>query len=385
MKPRARRELAEWTQQVYGLSQRHAARLIPVPRMTLRYEHHRERHKALRVRLQELAGSRVRYGYRRLAILLQREGWEVNAKRVYRMYAEEGLKVPTRRRKERAQRERLPQGQAVRSNEKWSMDFVAQRLADNRWIRILTVVDQYTRECLTLHADTSLSGEKVATALDTIVAIRGTPKSITVDNGTEFSSKAMDLGAYTNGVHLDFIWPGRPVENGYIESFNGKLRDECLNVEVFFTLADARRKLELWHHDYNHHRPHSALADRTPSAFATMCSDGNDGDKTALESATRLPDFHRTAAAGSDLIYKPASSLLLDTIARVTLTANLPVNRARTESRRPKYPIALGLSFLGWSMFITEQTEVPPRLFVARTSSIGTPLIYSDMSIKSVS
>lgn len=149
MKPRARRELAEWTQQVYELSQRHAARLIPVPRMTLRYEHHRERHEALRVRLRELAGSRVRYGYRRLTVLLQREGWEVNAKRVYRLYVEEGLIVRTRKRKERAQRQRLPQGQAVRRNEKWSMDFVAQRLPDGRWIRVLTVIDQYTRECLT--------------------------------------------------------------------------------------------------------------------------------------------------------------------------------------------------------------------------------------------
>ena len=281
--------------------------------MTLRYEHHRERHEALRVRLRELAGSRVRYGYRRLTILLQREGWEVNAKRIYRLYAEEGLMVRTRRRKERAQRQRLPQRQAVRRNEKWSMDFVAQRLADGRWIRVLTVVDQYTRECLTLYADTALSGEKVAIALDRIVSVRGAPQSITVDNGTEFASKAMDLWAYCNGVHLDFIRPGRPVENGYIESFNGKLRDECLNVEVFFSLPDARRKLDLWQYDYNHHRPHSALADRTPAEFAAVCSGGNDGDKASLENASRLPHFHRTAA-GRNLTRVPVSSLLLETI-----------------------------------------------------------------------
>ena len=197
----------------------------------------------------------MRYGYRRLTVLLKREGWEVNAKRIYRIYTEEGLIVRTQKRKERAQRQRVPLGQAVRPNQKWSMDFVAQRLPDGRWIRVLTVVDQFTRECLTLHADTALSGEKVATALDKVVAQRGAPQSITVDNGTEFASKAMDLWAYKNGVHLDFIRPGKPVENGYIESFNGKLRDECLNVEVFFTLADARRKLALWRHDYNHHRP----------------------------------------------------------------------------------------------------------------------------------
>lgn len=220
----------------------------------------------------------------------------------------------SRRRKERAQRQCLPQGQAVCKNEKWSMDFVAQRLAYGRWIRVLTDADQYTRECLTLYADTALSGEKVAIALDKIVVARGVPKSITVDNGMEFASKAMDLWAYTNGVHLDLIRPGRPVENGIIESFNGKLRDECLKVEVFFTLADARSKLDLWNYDDNHHRPHSALADRTPSEFAAVCSGGNDGDKVALENASRLPHSYRMAAAGSDLPTAQVSSLLVETI-----------------------------------------------------------------------
>ena len=296
------------------MSQRRAARLIPVPRMTFRYEHHRDRHEALRVRLRELAGSRVRYGYRRLTVLLQREGWEVNAKRVYRLYVEEGLIVRTRKRKERAQRQRLPQGQAVRRNEKWSMDFVAQRLPDGRWIRVLTVIDQYTRECLTLHADTALSGEKVAAELDKIVALRGAPRSITVDNGTEFASKAMDLWSYTNGVHLDFIRPGRPVENGYIESFNGRLRDECLNVEVFFTLADARRKLALWLHDYNHHRPHSALADRTPAEFAPYAA----VEMTAIKPPWKtLRVSHISTARRLLAVISPtlrSQSLLLETI-----------------------------------------------------------------------
>jgi putative transposase len=280
----------------------------------LRYEHHRDPQDALRVRLRELAGSRVRYGYRRLTVLLKREGWEVNAKWIYRLYTEEGLIVRTKKRRERAQRQRIAQGNAVRPNQRWSMDFVAQRLPDGRWIRVLTVVDQFTRECLTLHADTALSGEKVAMALSKIVGIRGVPQSVTVDNGTEFSSKAMDLWAYSNGVHLDFIRPGRPVENGYIESFNGRLRDECLNVEVFFSLADARRKLAIWLHDYNHHRPHSALADRTPSEFAAICRGGYDGDKTALENAARLPHIHRSAAAGSNLTYASILSPLLEVI-----------------------------------------------------------------------
>ena len=251
VRPRQRRALAQWAQAVHGLSERHAARLIAISRMTLRYQHHRDSQEGLRVRLRELAASRVRYGYRRLTVLLKREGWPVNAKRIYRLYTEEGLIVRTTQRKKRAQRQRVPQGSAVRRNQKWSMDFVAQRLPDGRWMRVLTIVDQFTRECLALFADVSLNGEKVAVVLDRIVADRGTPQSITVDNGTEFASKAVDLWAYQNAVHLNFIRPGRPVENGYIESFNGRLRDEFLNVEVFFSVADARHKLELWRQDYN--------------------------------------------------------------------------------------------------------------------------------------
>jgi len=184
------------------MSQRRVARLIPVERMRLRYEHHRDPQEALRIRLRELAGSRVRYGYRRLTVLLKREGWEVNAKRIYWLYIEEGLIVRTKKRKERARRQRVAQGAAIRSNQKWSMDFVAQRMPDGRWIRVLTVVDQFTRECLTLCADNTLSGEKVANALDKVVALRGAPESITVDNGSEFTSKALDHWAYKKV----FLW-----------------------------------------------------------------------------------------------------------------------------------------------------------------------------------
>ena len=249
-----------------------------------------------------------------LTVLLKREGWPVNAKRIYRLYTEEGLIVRTTETKQRAQRQRVPQGSAVRPNQKWSMDFVAQRLADGRWIRVLTVVDQFTRECLTLFADVSLSGEKVAAVLDKVIAERGAPQSITVDNGTEFASKAVDLWAYQNAVYLDFIRPGRPVENGYIESFNGRLRDECLNVEVFFSLADARHKLALWRQDYNHHRPHSSLADRTPAEFAAMTSGGNDADCVRLENASRFPHSHRTTTTGNKVRTNQSSSLLLETV-----------------------------------------------------------------------
>jgi putative transposase len=189
---------------VYPLSQRRAARLVPIPRITLRYQHHRDPQDALRGRLRDLAASRVRYGYRRLTVLLKREGWNVNAKRIYRLYTEEGLIVRTKRRKQRAQRQRVAQGSALRPNQKWSMDLVAQRLADGRWVRVLTVVDQFTRECLALFADVSLTGKKVAATLDKIVADRGAPQSITVDNGTEFASKAVDLWAFMRSTSTSF-------------------------------------------------------------------------------------------------------------------------------------------------------------------------------------
>jgi putative transposase len=220
------------------------------------------------MRIRELAGSRVRYGYRRLTVLLRREGWHVNAKRVYRLYREEALQVQTAKRRKRAAHTRVPLPQAVRPNQRWSMDFVSDRLADGRWFRILTVVDQHTRECLCTYADRSQTGEKVVVHMKRLVALRGAPESITCDNGGEFAGQAMDVWAHQAEVKLDFIRPGRPVQNGYIESFNGRLRDECLNGEVFFDLTDARKKLECWRHDYNHKRPHSGLADRTPEEFA---------------------------------------------------------------------------------------------------------------------
>ena len=224
------------------------------------------------MRLRELAASRVRFGYRRLTVLLKREGWAVNAKRIYRLYSEEGLTVRTKHRKKAASRQRVPQGLATGPNQRWSMDFVSDRFVDGRWFRVLTVIDQFTRECLLLLVDSALSGEKVAAALENVVSQRGVPMSITVDNGSEFASRAMDGWAYRHGTHLDFIRPGKPVENGYIESFNGRLRDECLNVNLFFSLEDTKEKLEVWRQDYNQVRPHSALGDEAPKAFAAAWS-----------------------------------------------------------------------------------------------------------------
>lgn len=223
--------------------------------------------QALTVRLKELAAARVRYGYRRLTILRRREGWRVNAKRVYRIYRQEGLAVRRKVRKKRAAQPRLALGTAERENQRWSMDFMTDRLVDGRAFRVLTVVDQYSRECPLLEAGRSLTGKAVVESLDRLALFRGLPESITVDNGAEFCSRAVDGWAYQHGVKLDFIRPGKPVENGYIESFNGKLRDECLNVELFYSVADARQKLERWRRDYNEHRPHSALGGLAPLAY----------------------------------------------------------------------------------------------------------------------
>lgn len=256
------------------MSENRACGLIGITRWSNGYQSRKDPQTALRLRLRELAGSRVRYGYRRLTVLLRREGWTVNAKRVYRLYRQEELQVRTKKRAKRAGQVRVPLTGASKPNQRWSMDFVSNRLADGRWFRILTVVDQYTRECLCLHAERSQTGKKVAEQLDQIVAVRGAPETITSDNGSEFVGKAMEAWSYQTGVKLDFIRPGKPVENGFCESFNGRLRDECLNLEVFFDLADARVKLEQWKADFNQHRPHSSLDNRTPQEFAAASVEG---------------------------------------------------------------------------------------------------------------
>ena len=257
----------------YELSQQRACGLLQLQRSSYYYRSRRADDRALRLRLKELAAVRVRFGYRRLHVLLRREGWAVNHKRVYRLYGEENLAVRTKKRKKIASLGRTPQGAAQRLNEQWSMDFVHDRTEDGRSLRVLTVVDNFSRECLVLEADRSLSGTRVAVALEQVACQRGYPQSIRVDNGTEFYSKAMDQWAYRCGVQLAFIRPGKPVENGYIESFNGRLRDECLNVHLFFGLEDARQKLETWRMDYNTQRPHRSLGQMTPTEYVAARSE----------------------------------------------------------------------------------------------------------------
>jgi putative transposase len=272
LKPAARRELVQGVREAYQLSEKRACGLMGITRWSNRYQSRKDSQAALRLRLRELAGSRVRYGYRRLTVLLRREGWAVNTKRVYRLYREEELQVRTAKRTKRARQARVALPGASRPNQRWSMDFVSDRFADGRWFRILTVVDQYTRECLCVHPERSQTGRKVADQLTEIVALRGAPESITSDNGSEFVGKAMEVWSHQMGVKLDFIRPGKPVENGFVESFNGRLRDECLNVEVFLDATDAKSKLEQWRSDFNRNRPHSSLDDRTPAEFAAVAA-----------------------------------------------------------------------------------------------------------------
>jgi len=200
--------------------------------------------------------------------MLRREGWLVNHKRIARIYREEHLQVRTKRRKKMTSGARVPLPMPAAANERWSMDFVMDATSLGRRVRILAIVDDYTRECLAVEVDTSISGLRVARVLDRLLELRGKPKGITVDNGPEFSGRALDTWAYNNKVRLNFIRPGKPVENAYIESFNGRLRDECLNSHEFGSLQEARGIIEVWREDYNEKRPHGSLDDMTPTEFA---------------------------------------------------------------------------------------------------------------------
>lgn len=254
-------------------------------RSTMRYRAHGRDDRALRMRIKELAKTYVRYGYKRIHILLLREGWRVNHKRVYRIYCEEELSLRMKKKKKRASHARVPLPTPSAINERWTMDFVADRLEDGRRIRVLTVLDLYTRECLAVAPGFSLTGKHVVAYLERIRARRGVPRSIQVDNGSEFYSKALDAWAYRHGVQLEFIRPGKPTDNGHIESFNGKLRDECLNVHLFFNLVDARDKLEQWRRIYNEIRPHRSLGGMPPSEYAVAATEKRELPTPILSSA----------------------------------------------------------------------------------------------------
>ena len=272
----------------YQVSERRACTGLGFARSTHRYRSAADPQVGLRIRLKDLAASRVGYGYRRLYILLRREGWVVNHKRVYRLYGQEGLAMrrkPPRRRVSCLKREGRPQTGAV--NECWSMDFLSDELYDGRRIRMLTLVDNHSRESLAIRVGQRIRGHEVVKVLEEVSSRRGHPGVIQVDNGPEFISKDVDLWAYWNGVKLNFSRPGKPTDNAIVESFHGRFRQECLNAHWFMSLADAQEKADAWRWEYNHRRPHSSLGNIPPARFAARCAPS--------ASATLQPSEHSAA------------------------------------------------------------------------------------------
>ena len=259
-----------FVRECFGLSQRRACRLIGLSRNTVRYEKQPDGDEEIRRRLRELAEKRRRFGCRRLHVLLKREGLVINHKRTERLYREERLSLRIRRRRKLASQGRVDLGRPEGVNEQWAMDFLQDTLRDGRRLRILPILDIYSRECLRIEVDTSMGGRRIAAILTEMRTTRGCPEKIIVDNGPEFISNALDQWAYGHGVNLQFIRPGKPVDNAYMESFNSRLRDECLNQHWFLTIGHARQVIEEWRRDYNEARPHSSLGDLTPHEFLRL-------------------------------------------------------------------------------------------------------------------
>jgi len=280
-RPALKRPVVEYICGHYGISQRRACEIVALHRSVLYYRSVKARRNDLRARMRELARTRVRYGYRRLHVLLKREGWVLGREQAYRLYREEGLqlrsKLPRRRKMSVTRRERyVPR----RVNQAWSMDFVSDQLVDGQRFRALTIVDVFSRESVAIEVGSRLRAENVVDVCNRLVVQRGKPKRVFVDNGSEFTGRIFDLWAYHHGVQIDFSRPGEPTDNCFVETFNGALRDECLNVHWFETLKEAQARIEAWRLDYNESRPHQGLADRTPAEFAAHAKE--------LDGATRL-------------------------------------------------------------------------------------------------
>ena len=272
--PEQRRTAVISAMEAAGISERQACRFTGFARSSQRYASRRASDTALRERLHTLALLRPRWGYRRLYRLLRREGMTVNRKRVQRVYREAGLSVRRRARK-RVAVERVPRSMPIAVNIRWSMDFVSDALADGRKFRALSIVDDFSRECPVIAVDRSLPGERVVRELEQVARVRDYPDVIVCDNGPEFRGEALDRWAHAHGVTLQFIEPGKPVQNCFIESFNGRLRDECLNESWFVSLLDAQQTIEAYRVDYNDTRPHSGLAGCTPNEFAKRQQQNN--------------------------------------------------------------------------------------------------------------
>ena len=268
-RPALKREAVDYIVDRYGLKLARACRLIKQARSTQYSSSKKDPKLALRQRLRELAQVRVRWGYRRLHVLLKREGFQLGVNQTYRWYCLEQLQLRAFRRKRyKSAVARQARMQPRRTNDAWSMDFVADQLADGTKIRLLTIIDIYSRESLAIVAGYHLRGEDVVAALNRIIANRTAPKCLFVDNGSEFSGQMLDLWAYHHQTRIDFSRPGKPTDNCFIETFNGSLRDECLNVHWFTSLTEVQSIVEAWRVDYNEIRPHMALNDQTPTAFA---------------------------------------------------------------------------------------------------------------------
>lgn len=264
MTPAAKREAVTQLQERFTVSQRCVCRLVGASRSTVRYQPRRKDDTLLTERLRELARQRPRFGYRRLHALLRRKGEVVNHKRVYRVYRAAGLAVPRRKRKRVAVRRGQPMRIGTRPNEHWSLDFMSDTLCTGRRLRTLSILDTCTREALAIAVDTSLPSLAVTRVLERVLLVRPRPERITLDNGPELTSRWFDQWADQHGIELDYIEPGKPVQNAVMESFNGRFRDECLNSHWFTSLEDARQTIEVWRIDYNQERPHSSLGYRTP-------------------------------------------------------------------------------------------------------------------------
>lgn len=261
-----RREVVSFCESL-GLSQRRACALVGLGRSSCRYRKRRQESPPLVARLRELAALRPRFGYRRLHVLLRREGERINHKKLYRLYRSEGLAVRRRKRKKLRFTRPAPLPLPSRPNERWAMDFTHDWLSDGRRLRTLNVVDVFTRECLAIAVDTSLPGARVVRELEELRGARGLPAIIVVDNGPEFICRAVDAWAFDHGVEMRFIQPGKPTQNAHVESFNGRFRDECLSQTYFPNLARARAEIAIWKDDYNTERPHSSLGYLTPEEF----------------------------------------------------------------------------------------------------------------------
>jgi putative transposase len=275
--PAAKREAVAHLQAVMGLSERRACSFVGADRKMIRYRSCRPPETELRGKLRDLASERRRFGYRRLFILLRREGEPSGINRIYRLYREEGLTVRKRRARRRAVGARAPILVEARPNARWSLDFVHDQFACGRRFRVLNIVDDVTRECLAAIPDTSISGRRVARELTDLISQRGRPMMIVSDHGTEFTSNAILAWSKDHRVEWHYNAPGKPMQNGYVESFNGRMRDELLNESLFFGLDHARSAIAEWRQDFNTARPHSSLAYQTPAAFAgTLAATGSD-------------------------------------------------------------------------------------------------------------